>query len=164
MGHLQSASWRGTPWCTTVRRSGAVVFGLLLIALYVGARYSSAQPIQVLLQGRFAANIDQTGFANLPVLFSWPASSVHASFVGDSVNATVSALPPTQTSSGLVRFAFYVDQRQISVEATNSTSMDILWGTAGLGPGRHLRSPVGCISRAAANGHRKGPLTSCCCF
>ena len=141
-----------------------MVVGLLLIALYVGVRYSSAQPIQVLLQGRFAADIDQTGFANLPVLFSWPASSIFASFVGDSVNATVSALPPPQTSNALVRFAFYVDQRQISVEATNSTSLDILWGTSGLGPGRHLRIRVSCVSHAAAQARCKGVLMIRCCF
>ena len=97
---------------------------------------ASAQ--QVLLQGRFAGDVSQrTGLGAPALVFSWPASSIYASFEGASVNATLSALEPSVDSSQSTRFIFFVDQQQVALETTEPNSTVINWGAANLGNGTH---------------------------
>lgn len=113
--------------------------GLTVICLAcLGCKASAAnlgQRLPLLLQGRFGgAQGAQSGYA-LPVLYSWPASSLYATFVGDSVNTTLSALPPTITSRASSRFAFYIDQRQLAIQSATVSESVIQWSATGLGPG-----------------------------
>ena len=104
--------------------------------MFVQSVMVSAQPAQLLLQGRFEGDVDlQTGLATLPLLFSWPASSVHATFTGSSVNATLSALAPAVNYNAYSRFAFFIDQQQVAIESTTPSQMTVTWSAAGLGPG-----------------------------
>ena len=106
--------------------------GCWLLAACVSAQESP----RLLLQGRFGGNVSEaTGLGSPPLIFSWPASSVYAAFEGDSVNATLTALPPTLPSSG--RYAFYLDQAEISVETISPTKSRIDWGLLGLRFGSH---------------------------
>ena len=103
----------------------------------------SAQSPQLLLQGRFQGDVDlQTGLATLPLLFSWPASSVHATFTGSSVNATLSAVAPAVNYDAYSRFAFFIDQQQVAIESTTPSQMTITWSAAGLGPGAPRPGPI----------------------
>ena len=93
---------------------------------------------QVLLQGRFGGNInEQSGLGSPPLIFSWPASSIYASFEGASVNATLSALEPAVDSSQYARFVFFLDQQQVALEATDPNNTVINWGATNLGNGTH---------------------------
>ena len=106
----------------------------LLFAVSVSAQSSP----QLLLQGRFGGDVDEdTGLGSLPVVFSWPASSVYATFNSTSINATLSALPPTNTSSQYARFAFYLDQTEAAVETITPNDTTIRWGMTGLRSGLH---------------------------
>lgn len=89
---------------------------------------------EVLLQGRFGYNVnDQRGLGSPPLVFSWPASSIYASFQGSSVNATISALEPTGAiSSQYSRFVFFLDQQQAALEITTPNNTVINWGVVGL--------------------------------
>ena len=94
------------------------------------------QSPQLLLQGRFKGDVDmQTGLATLPLLFSWPASSVHATFTGSSINATLSALAPADNYNAYSRFAFFIDQQQVAIESTTPNQVTIIWSVNNLGPG-----------------------------
>ena len=104
----------------------------LLLALGVASQSSP----QLLLQGRFGGDVDEdTGLGSLPVLFSWPASSVYVTFNSTSINATLAALPPLNATFG--RYAFYLDQTQTSVETITPNNTSILWGRSGLRSGTH---------------------------
>lgn len=104
----------------------------LLLALGV---VSQSSP-QLLLQGRFGGDVDEdTGLGSLPVLFSWPASSVFLTFNSTSINATLAALPPLNATFG--RYAFYLDQTQASVETITPNDTSIRWGRSGLSTGPH---------------------------
>lgn len=93
---------------------------------------------QVLLQGRFGGEIsEQSGLGTTPLIFSWPASSIYASFEGASVNATISALEPAVDSSQYTRFVFFVDQQQVALETTDPDNTVINWGARNLGNGTH---------------------------
>ena len=93
---------------------------------------------ELLLQGRFGGDVDEnTGLGSLPVIFSWPASSVYVTFNSTTINATLSALPPTNTSSQYGRYAFYLDQSEDSVESMTPNATIIRWGKAGLRSGLH---------------------------
>ena len=106
----------------------------LLLAVGVSAQSSP----QLLLQGRFGGDIDEdTGLGSVPVTFSWPASSVYVTFNSTSINATLSALPPTNTSSQYARFAFYLDQTEAAVETMTPNDTTIRWGMTGLRSGLH---------------------------
>ena len=115
----------------------SLVFGLcVLFSTYCSAQSQSGP--QVLLQGRFDGDIDQqTGLGSPPLTFSWPASSIYASFMGSAVNATLTTLTPSVASSVYTRFAFYLDQQQVAVETTNPNNTSINWGATGLGNGTH---------------------------
>ena len=105
----------------------AVCLALSLFALCCSAQSGP----QVLLQGRFDGNVNhQTGLGSPPLTFSWPASSVYATFQGTAVNATLTALAPTVASSQYSRFAFFVDQVEVAVETTNPNSTTIKWGAS----------------------------------
>ena len=93
----------------------------------------------VLLQGRFSGDSsEQSGLGSPPLTFSWPASSVYASFEGSSINATLSALEPEGTvSSQYTRFVFFLDQQQVSLETTTPNNTTINWGAANLSNGTH---------------------------
>lgn len=107
-----------------------------VLLLVCAAACVSAQ--QVLLQGRFGGEInEQSGLGTTPLIFSWPASSIYASFEGASVNATISALEPAVDSSQYTRFVFYVDQQQVALEATNTNNTVINWDATNLGNGTH---------------------------
>lgn len=109
----------------------------LVLALFCTCASVSAQ--NVLLQGRFGGNVsDQSGLGSPPLIFSWPASSIYASFEGSSVNATLSALEPEGTiSSQYTRFAFFVDQQQVALETTTPEDTTINWGATDLSNGTH---------------------------
>ena len=91
---------------------------------------------QILLQGRFGSENGQSD-AKLPVLFSWPSSSVYVNFDSDSVNATLSAVTPTVSFSGYNRFSFKVDQVKQDIETHDLNNTIITWNAAGLGSGPH---------------------------
>ena len=92
---------------------------------------------QILLQGRFGSSNDQS-YAKLPVLFSWPSSSVYVSFDSDSINATLSAVTPTVSFSGYNRFSFKVDQLEQDIETQDLNNTVITWNASGLGVGPHM--------------------------
>lgn len=118
-------------------RSTTVAFALGTVLLCILCAHAQTSP-QLLLQGRFGGDVnEQTGLGSLPLIFSWPASSVYASFESDSINATLTALPPSVASSQYTRFSFYVDQQEVAVETTNPNSTSISWGMSGLGSGMH---------------------------
>ncbi len=91
---------------------------------------------QIKLQGRFGSDNDQS-YAKLPVLFSWPSSSVYVTFDSDSVNATLSAVTPTVSFSGYNRFSFKVDQFEQDIQTQDLENTIITWNADGLGPGPH---------------------------
>lgn len=113
---------------------GAAVLCFLGFGLSLTVAQSGSA--QVIPSGRFQGTIDgSTGLAQLPLLFSWPASSVYATFVGDSITATLSTLPPTTIYDAYSRFAFYVDQQLIAIETSSPGTTGINWSTTGLGSG-----------------------------
>ena len=88
------------------------------------------------MQGRFAGDVnEQTGFGSLPLLFSWPASSISTSFVSTSVNVTITAVPANLIISSYNRFAIYVDGQQVAIESTDPNNTVISWSAAGLSSG-----------------------------
>ena len=93
----------------------------------------------VLLQGRFGGDVsEQSGLGSPPLNFSWPASSIYASFEGSSVNATLSALEPEgPISSQYTRSAFIVDQQQVALETTTPEDTTMNWGATDLSNGTH---------------------------
>lgn len=99
----------------------------------------ASQSPRLLLQGRFGGDVnEETGLGALPVLFSWPASSVYVTFNSTSINATLSTLPPLNATAGTYgRYAFYLDQNQTSVETITSNNTSIRWGRSGLSSGSH---------------------------
>lgn len=100
--------------------------------------YACVSAQQVLLQGRFGGDVnEQTGLGTTPLVFSWPASSIYASFEGVSINATLTALEPAVDSSQYTRFVFYVDQQEVALEQTSPEETMINWGATALGSGTH---------------------------
>ena len=91
------------------------------------------------MQGRFGGNVsDQRGIGSPPLVFSWPASSVYASFQGSSVNATISALEPVGAiSSQYSHFVFFLDQQQEALEITTPNNTVINWGAVNIANGIH---------------------------
>lgn len=95
---------------------------------------------QLLLQGRFGGSVDNhADLGTLPLVFSWPSSSVFVTFNGSSeIRATIFASTPTTASAGYyTRFVFYLDQKQISVESTTADSPAINWNATGLSTDQH---------------------------
>ena len=112
------------------------ILACLSVGLF-GADTTAAQSAQLLLQGRFEGAIDaQNGLGTLPLLFSWPASSVIVTFVSDSIHASLSALPATTTHSEYSRFVFYVDGKEQAVQSTTPNATSIDWTARRLGPGK----------------------------
>ena len=125
---------RGSRATMVLRAQNLFTASCLLLALGVASQPS--QDPQLLLQGRFGGDIDEdTGIGSLPVLFSWPASSVFLTFNSTSINATLAALPPLNATYG--RYAFYLDQTQASVETMTPNNTSIRWGRSGLISGSH---------------------------
>jgi len=112
---------------------------LLYIVFAAAAGLISAQSSpELLLQGRFGGAINsQTGLGSLPLLFSWPSSSVYTTFTGTSVNVTIAGSAPTTDSAGYNRFAFFVDQTQVAIESSTPSNSTIQWEMSGLGTGAH---------------------------
>ena len=109
----------------------------LAVALCAATVMAQSGP-ELLLQGRFGGSVnEQTGVGSLPVLFSWPASSVYASFSSESVAVTLTNLDPTVAFSAYTRFAFFIDQQQVAVESTDPQNMVINWSMSGLSAGSH---------------------------
>lgn len=119
--------------------SMATRVGLLAVVAALCMRCVATQSApELLLQGRFGGDVnEQTGLGSLPVVFSWPASSVHATFQSSSVNVTLTNVAPSVASSAYNRFAFFIDQDQVAVESTDPQTPVISWGTSGLGAGPH---------------------------
>lgn len=114
---------------------GFICLGWCAVPL-ISAQLQRSQNPRVLLQGRFGgAEKAQSGPATLPLLITWPASSVHARFTGESINAILSAMPPTVTSTAYGRFIFYVDQREAGVRSTAPDDLNVNWTATDLGPG-----------------------------
>lgn len=113
---------------------GGLATSCLLLVACVYAQSSPEDP-QLLLSGRFGGDADEgTGLGSLPLVFSWPASSVRVTFEGSSINATLAALPPLNTTYG--RFAFYLDNTT-TVEAISPNDTTLNWGRSGLSTGPH---------------------------
>lgn len=112
---------------------------LLYIVFAAAAGLISAQSSpELLLQGRFGGAINsQTGLGSLPLLFSWPSSSVYTTFIGTSVNVTIVGAAPTTDSAGYNRFAFFVDQTQVAIESSTPSNLTIQWEMSGLSAGAH---------------------------
>lgn len=108
----------------------------LLLSWIVLIACTSAQ--QVLLQGRFGGNVsEQTGMGSLPLIFSWPASSIYATFESTSINVTLSALEPAVDSAQYTRFVFFLDQQQVALKATDPNAPVINWSASDLSNGIH---------------------------
>ncbi|DBA74311.1 TPA: hypothetical protein ACH3X1_011086 [Trebouxia sp. C0004] len=112
---------------------------LTLLCIVSAAGLISAQSSpELLLQGRFGGAINsQTGLGSLPLLFSWPSSSVYTTFTGTSVTVTIAGSAPTTDSAGYNRFAFFVDQSQVAIESSTPGNPAIKWEMSGLGAGAH---------------------------
>lgn len=113
---------------------------LTLLALCCCAalgRGQSSAAFQVLLQGRFDGDNQQLQYGSLPVIFSWPSSSVFVSFLGTAVNVTLAALPATVAYSENNRFRFEIDGEIAATESTDLDDTSIEWGASGLTPGAH---------------------------
>lgn len=94
------------------------------------------QAALVAVQGRCGGTIDpSTGLGKLPLLLSWPASSLYLTFTGDSINGTLTAMPPAVTSSAQNRLVFYINDRQVAIRSTSPDDLVIRWSMAGLGSG-----------------------------
>ncbi len=120
------------------RNPAIVAFGSAVLCVLCATCASVQTAPQVLLQGRFGGDVnEQNGLGSPPLIFSWPASSIYATFESTSINATLTALPPTVASSQYTRFAFYVDQQEIAVETTDPNNTSINWGMSGLTAGVH---------------------------
>ncbi|KAL3151056.1 hypothetical protein ABBQ38_012926 [Trebouxia sp. C0009 RCD-2024] len=122
------------------KRRVAVASICLCCIVWVVYAQPSSRPCtgsaQLLTQGRFGTAVyETTGLAGLPLLFSWPASSVHTSFTGNTISATLSALPATAFYDVSSRFSFFVDEQQTGVESTGIENTVIRWDATGLGPG-----------------------------
>ncbi|DBA91450.1 TPA: hypothetical protein ACH3X1_003088 [Trebouxia sp. C0004] len=113
--------------------SAAIAVGLFATLHAVTPALSSPQ---ILLQGRFSSDNDQSR-SKLPILFSWPSSSVYVTFESDSINATLSAVTPTVSFSGYNRFSFKVDQTEQDIETHDLSKTVLYWSAAGLGSGPH---------------------------
>ena len=157
---LGSRSSRTSPGLAEVMRSKrrlTVASICLCCIVWVVYAHPSSTPgtgsAQLLTQGRFGGAVDEiTGLAALPLLFSWPASSVHTSFTGDTISATLSAIPATAVYDVSSRFRFYVDDQLTGVESTSTNNTVIRWEATDLGPGvrcSHSLSPRRCFSTAS---------------
>ncbi|KAL3145660.1 hypothetical protein ABBQ32_003197 [Trebouxia sp. C0010 RCD-2024] len=138
------SSWRSSRLATVMRIKRCMAVALVCLCCFLWVVYAqpSSRPgtgsAQLLTQGRFGGAVDEmTGLAGLPLLFSWPASSLHTSFTGTTISATLSALPATAFYDVSSRFRFYVDEQQTSAESTDIGNTVIRWKATGLGPGRH---------------------------
>ena len=110
-------------------KTGLLAATCLLFAVCASAQSSP----QLLLQGRFGGDVDKdTGLGSLPMVFSWPASSVYVTFNSTSINAIISALK----GGSYGRYAFYLDQTR-SVETITPDDTRIRWGRSGLRSGPH---------------------------
>lgn len=112
---------------------------LTLLCVISAAGLISAQSTpELLLQGRFGGAVNsQTGFGSLPLVFSWPASSVYATFTGTSVSVSLVGMAPSTDSAGYNRFAFYVDQTEVAIESSTPSNLTINWTMSGLAAGMH---------------------------
>lgn len=109
---------------------------LCLACFTLPAASAQARSAQILPQGRFGGEVNEiSGLIQLPLLFSWPASSIYTSFVSDSVYASLSAIPATATYDVDSRFAFYIDEQLVSVESTTLRQTSIFWNATDLGAG-----------------------------
>lgn len=109
----------------------------LMAALFVATASAQSTP-ELLLQGRFGGMVnEQTAIGSVPVLFSWPASSVYVSFDSDFVAVMLTNVEPTVASSAYNRFAFFIDQQQVAVESSSPQNMVINWSMSGLSTGTH---------------------------
>lgn len=138
------SSWRSSRLATVMRIKRCMAVALVCLCCFLWVVYAqpSSRPgtgsAQLLTQGRFGGAVDEmTGLAGLPLLFSWPASSLHTSFTGTTISATLSALPATAFYDVSSRFRFYVDEQQTSAESTDIGNTVIRWKATGLGPGVH---------------------------
>lgn len=114
-------------------RTAAVYICLVLLT-----SCSAQTTPSLLLQGRFEGSVDPyTGLGSPPLVFSWPSSSVYATFQGPSINATLTTLAPSVASSQYTRFAFYLDQQLVAVESTNPNNTSIHWGESNLSNSAH---------------------------
>ena len=93
--------------------------------------------LQLLLQGRFVVNDEQSLVVALPILLSWPASSVSVTFDSDTISATLSAVKPTVGVSGYNRFSFIIDKNGQDIETQDLNRTVTKWSATGLGAGPH---------------------------
>ncbi len=118
----------------------------LLCVLCATSLVTAQSSPELLLQGRFGGTIDtQTGLGSLPLLFSWPASSVYTTFTSTSVNVTIAGSTPTTDSAGYNRFAFFLDQNEVAIESSTPNDSVIHWGMSGLSYGVHNLTGNGVI-------------------
>ena len=111
--------------------------GIVALALLFSLHSSGAQTPQLLLQGRVASDYDSNFADTLPVLLSWPASSVYVTFNSDAISVQLSALPVSDSISVYNRFYFSVDQGDPDIETTDTDTTVISWNATGLNSGIH---------------------------
>ncbi len=137
----------------------AIILAVAVLCLLCTSLASAQSEPQLLLQGRFGGSVDENAdLGTLPLMFSWPSSSVYLTFHNSSkISATISALTPTHASAGYyTRFAFYLDQQQISVESTNPDNTVIYWNATGLTLDEHNLT----ITKVSEASYGEASLTS----
>ena len=108
------------------------------VSLFATVKSFHAQTsLQLLLHGRFVVNDEQSLVVALPILLSWPASSVSVTFDSDTISATLSAVNPTVGVSGYNRFSFVIDKTGQDVETQDLNRTVTKWSATGLGAGPH---------------------------
>lgn len=123
---------------SAVRRAPAPIALLTFLSCTLQCLAAPSSVPQLLLQGRFGgANGFAASAESLPVLFSWPSSSVFVTFRSTSVNVTLTALPPSIAYSGYNRFTIQIDQQVLATESQDLNNTVIQWSVDGLSQGVH---------------------------
>ena len=121
----------------TGRFARSVLHFSLLCATVTSVLAASTTSPQLLLQGRFGdVNGLQTA-KSLPVLFSWPSSSVFLTFQSSSINITLTALQSTVQYSSYNRFTFWLDSKLVAIQTSDPNNTSINWSATGLSSATH---------------------------
>lgn len=115
----------------------SILHFLLLCATVTSVLAASTTTPQLLLQGRFGNVKGLQTAKSLPVLFSWPSSSVILTFQSSSINITLTALQSTVQYSSYNRFTFWLDSKQVAIQTSDPNNTSINWSATGLSSATH---------------------------
>ena len=115
----------------------SILHFLLLCASVTSVLAASTTTPQLLLQGRFGNVKGLQTAKSLPVLFSWPSSSVFLTFQSSSINITLTALQPTVQYSSYNRFTFWLDSKEVAIQTSDPNNTSINWSATGLSSATH---------------------------